>query len=267
MKLWVPILALFLLYKIITAIPIEVFIIIGGIVAFVVIRYLYINHQSHKSANTPAPSQTKTQDIPASTATQIAPYVTTVNVNESEIEKIEHGQYFHKSQNFSPENPPNSSVYQTTLVSGIFFRKLDVRGFFAGSSHRLEFEREPNNKHDKNAIKVIGISSEKRYFIGYVPKDYAKQIVDAGLDSVVHPCLRRIFCNSHDLYEVRFEIVGPSELRKQFQDALNNKPADFYQKAYYKLFKIAAPNKLTYSQAKKFIFEHHKKIKDQDQTS
>jgi hypothetical protein len=260
MKPWVLIVALLLLYKIVTLIPVEFYIVIGSVVAFIVIRYLYRDYQTYKLASTPIRSSSNAVNIPP----QIIPYSTIINVDASEFERVEHGhQYFHKSQNFSPDSPINSSVYQTTLVSGIFFRRSDVRGFFAGLDHRLEFEREPSNKHDKNAIKVIGISSRKRFFIGYVPKDYARQIVDAGLDGIVHPRLRRIFCNSQDFYEVRFEIVGPSKLRKQYQDALNNKPADFYQKTYYKFFKITMPTKLTYSQAKKFISEHEEKMKDE----
>lgn len=260
MKPWVLIVALLLIYKIITIIPIEGYIIIGSVVAFMAARYLYRDYQSYKLASTSIRSASNVTNV----STQIIPHNIIVNVDASELERVEHGyQYFHKSQNFSPVSPPNSSVYQTTLVSGIFFRRLDVRSFFAGSGHRLEFEREPSNKHDKNAIKVIGISSQKRFFIGYVPKDYAKQIVDAGLDGVVQPCLRRIFCNSKDFYEVRFEIVGPSKLKRQYQDALNNKPADFYQKTYYKFFKITIPAKLTHSQAKKFISEHEKKMRDE----
>lgn len=260
MKPWVLIVALLLIYKVVTLIPIEIYIILGSFVAFIIIRYLYRDYQSHKLASTSTSSTSNVVNI----STQIIPHNTIVNIDASELERVEHGpQYFHKSQNFTPDSPPDSSVYQTTLVSGIFFRKSDVRGFFEGSDHRLEFEREPSNKHDKNAIKVIGISSQKRFFIGYVPKEYATQIVDASLDGIVHPRLRRIFCNSQDFYEVRFEIVGPSNLKKQYQEALNNKPADFYQKTYYKFFKITIPAKLTYSQAKKFISEHEKKMQDE----
>ena len=260
MKSWVLIVALLLIYKIVTLIPIEIYIILGSVVVFLVIRYLYKDYQSYKVANTSTRPISNVVNI----STQIIPRNTIANVDVVELERVEHDhQYFHKSQNFTPDSPPNSSVYQTTLVSGIFFRKSDVRGFFAGLDHKLEFEREPSNKHDKNAIKVIGISSQKRFFIGYVPKEYAKQIVDSGLDDIVYPRLRRIFCNSQDFYEVRFEILGPSKLKKQYQDALNNKPADFYQKAYYKFFKIKIPAKLTYSQAKKFISEHEKKMQDE----
>lgn len=257
MKPWVLIVALLLIYKVVTLIPIEIYIILGSFVAFIVIRYLYRDYQSHKLASTSTSSTSNVVNI----STQIIPHNTIVNIDASELERVEHdSQYFHKSQNFSPDSSPDSSVYQTTLVSGIFFRKSDVRGFFEGADHRLEFEREPSNKYDKNAIKVIGISSQKRFFIGYVPKEYARQVVDASLDGIVQPRLRRIFCNSQDFYEVRFEIVGPSKFKKQYQDALNNKPADFYQKTYYKFFKIKTPAKLTYSQAKKFISEHEKKM-------
>jgi hypothetical protein len=47
-------------------------------------------------------------------------------------------------------------------VMGIEHRLSDAVAFAKESSHKIEFEREPDNPHDKNAIKVIGIS--KRWF-------------------------------------------------------------------------------------------------------
>ena len=41
---------------------------------------------------------------------------------------------------------------------------------------KLYLEPEPNNKYDKNAIKIIFIKNNHNYHIGYVPRYYSKQL-------------------------------------------------------------------------------------------
>ena len=50
-------------------------------------------------------------------------------------------------------------------VAGTSFRLKEVKAWVNSSNKSLELERDPDNEHDKNAIKVIGVS--KGFFFGY----------------------------------------------------------------------------------------------------
>ena len=50
-------------------------------------------------------------------------------------------------------------------VVGTTFRLKEVKAWVNSSDLSLELEREPDNEHDENAIKVIGVS--KGFFFGY----------------------------------------------------------------------------------------------------
>jgi hypothetical protein len=245
-----------LIWKLLSAIPMWIyicFIVVGG---YFLSKKIYRDYQERQwlLRNT-------------STQTDIIPYNPSINVLDVEVERIEPKQRYNKSQNFSPEFPPNSSTYFVTTVAGITFRKVDAQIFFEGMDHSLEFERDPNNKHDKNAIKIIGISSGVRNFIGYVPKEFAEQLVLSKLDKIAKPYLQRIFCNSDDFYEVRFEVVGPSNLKQQFKDAYNKQPANSRQKDFYNFFKIPIPKKLTYEEAESLIKKEQARLLSGDAKS
>ena len=57
-------------------------------------------------------------------------------------------------------------------VAGTTFRLEHVTAWAYSSNRSLELERDPDNEHDKNAIKVIGVSEGMRgvtkWHIGYV---------------------------------------------------------------------------------------------------
>ena len=50
-------------------------------------------------------------------------------------------------------------------VAGTSFRLKEVKAWVNSSNKSLELERDPDNEHDENAIKVIGVS--KGFFFGY----------------------------------------------------------------------------------------------------
>jgi hypothetical protein len=169
----------------------------------------------------------------------------------------------HAAQNFSPSFPADHQVYRTSLVAGIFYRKDDAILFVNGNNHELQFQRELDNKHDKDALKVIGISNGASYFIGYVPKDLAAQIRRSGLADKVKPILDRIFYNSNNFIEIRFKVIGLKSDRKKFHDWFDCKLASYEQKNFYKFFNIPIPKKLTNKEAVETIRETYKRLQEE----
>ena len=97
-------------------------------------------------------------------------------------------------------------------VSGVNHRYYNVKKFAQRSKRRIYLEREPDNKHNLNAIRVIGESKgwffEVKKCIGYVPADVAKQLVATGLEDIVKPQLRFIWIDNKNHMAVLFDILG-----------------------------------------------------------
>lgn len=166
-----------------------------------------------------------------------------------------------KATNFLPTIPQGYQIYKRMLlVAGISFRKDDASLFIRNSGQTLEFERELNNPKDKNAIKLIGVTPTSRYFVGYVPKGISELLVKTGLLDKVEPRLDRTYHGIKDYVEIRFQIIGLKENKKQFDAFLKNKPADAGQKLFYKFFELPIPKGLTTEQATKNINEYRDKM-------
>lgn len=172
-----------------------------------------------------------------------------------------------KAQSFLPPIPKDHQIYVSNMmVAGITFRKNDVLRFMKATEQTLALEQEPNNPHDKNAIKVIGVTPSARYFLGYVPKEVSEQIISTGMLDKVTPRLARMFQGNQDYFEVQFQIIGLKELKKDFDAFLENQPADISQKDYYKFFNLTVPKGLTTGVAFKQIAEHRAKLEAEDKT-
>lgn len=166
-----------------------------------------------------------------------------------------------KATDYLPPIPQGYQIYKRMLyVAGITYRKEDASLFIRGSRQALEFELEPNNPKDKNAIKLIGVTPTARYFVGYVPKEISKALIKTGLLDKVEPRLDRTYHGIKDYVEIRFQIIGLKENKKQFDAFLKNKPADAGQKLFYKFFELPIPKGLTTEQATKNINEYREKI-------
>lgn len=170
-----------------------------------------------------------------------------------------------KATNFLPPIPQGYQIYQRMLlVAGISFRKDDASRFIRGTSQSLEFESEPSNPKDKNAIKVIGVTSSSRYFVGYIPKDIANALVKTGLLNKIQLRLDRTYHGIKDFVEIRFQIIGLKEDKKQFDAYFKNKPATAGQKIFFKYFGLPIHKGLTADQANQIIGEHRAKLDAQD---
>lgn len=105
-------------------------------------------------------------------------------------------------------------------VAGVQHRLPNLRAFAKGRNHALRLEREPNNRHDPNAIKVIGIYKglffTHRVHIGYVPAEIAEEIAEQNLFSQILPLLKNIWWGGYvrDFIVVRFDILGPKPPRE-----------------------------------------------------
>ena len=92
-----------------------------------------------------------------------------------------------------PPNRPDGGPWRITrarvVVSGTKFRDEDVRWFAYrveaamnyGLAEKFTFavtlEAEPTNRHDKNAVRVVGTWEGQRKILGYLPRDV---VVDLG---------------------------------------------------------------------------------------
>jgi hypothetical protein len=100
---------------------------------------------------------------------------------------VRYGQTRHK---------PEGNWVQTTMaesVVGVHYRKADAVAFaraarnaeVKGLVYGVELEHRPDNRHDPNAIAVIGVAERKGWFsrsvrrwnIGYLDRDVAAEIV------------------------------------------------------------------------------------------
>lgn len=122
------------------------------------------------------------------------------------------------------EIPEGFQIFEERLeVVGVKFRKQDAAAFAEASNIWLELERDAANKHDKNAIKVIGCSKgflgTKRRFIGYVPKEVASAIVENGFWGKVKPRLLKTYVGDLGFVEILFQLLGPEGMKKEYQGA------------------------------------------------
>jgi len=169
-----------------------------------------------------------------------------------------------ENQSYPTPIPKDYQIFSGSEVAGVTFRKDDALRFARGSNQELRLEREPNNTHDKNAIKVIGRSSGRDYFIGYVPKEIAAQIIETELFNRVKPRLMRIYEGTENYLEIHFQIIGPKVDKKQFDAYITNQPANPSQKDYYKFFGLSVPRGLTKGVADQVITDHRKFLEASD---
>lgn len=107
-------------------------------------------------------------------------------------------------------------------VMGTALRKEDTAAFCEGSGRQwLEFDPEPSNPHDPNAIKIWGCwhgwLGKRRKLLGYVDKDEAGKIARHGLTQTVRPRLLKTYVGDDGFVEVLFQVLGPIEKGKLYK--------------------------------------------------
>ena len=170
-----------------------------------------------------------------------------------------------KGTNFLPPIPKGFQIFASRLsVAGIQYRRDDALRFANDSDQTVALERDSDNPHDPNALKVIGVGREMRRVIGYVPREAAEQIVGSGLADVVQARLERIWCGGDGYVDITFQIIGPKDKKAQFYDFLKGKPADPLQKEFLKFFGLPIPRGLSAGQAEPIIAEQRKRLEAED---
>ena len=119
------------------------------------------------------------------------------------------------------EIPSGFQIFEDRLeIAGVSFRKKDAAAFAKSKQPWLELEREQENKYDENAIRVLGCNKgflgTKRRFIGYVPKEIAKMIVDGGFWGKIHPRLLKTYVGDSGFVEILFQILGPKGQKNKY---------------------------------------------------
>lgn len=120
---------------------------------------------------------------------------------------------------FTPDYPSDLQIYEYQLSpAGGYFKRPEVQVFVRAKNLSLELEREPDNKNDRNAIKIFGCSRgvllRKRHFLGYLPAEVAKKVVEGGFWNKVQARLRLV--DAGDYVTVEFELLGPKGQRKAY---------------------------------------------------
>lgn len=118
---------------------------------------------------------------------------------------------------FKPPIPNGFQIYDEGQVQGLKYREMAVNNFFKGSNQTLTLERDSNNAHDPNAIKVIGVSDKFREFIGYIPKEISKKIIDRGLLQDIKVRLIRIYEADNGYKEISFQILRPKNKKEKYR--------------------------------------------------
>ena len=108
--------------------------------------------------------------------------------------------------------------------AGLKFNKDAAASFASSNNLWLKLEPEPNNKHDKNAIRVISGCSKgwfgtNRRFIGYVPKEISKKIIEGGIWEQIKPRLTDAYVGNSGYVSIMFQILGPKELEHLFKSS------------------------------------------------
>ena len=161
--------------------------------------------------------------------------------------------------------PPIKKGYQIFLqnmgVKGLGFRREAAIAFIDDLNQTLRLEHEPDNPQDADAIKVIGLGDSGEYFLGYLPKDAAQQIVKTQSLDAVYGRLVRAYRGTDDYLEIQLQIVGLKAKKSEFDAFAKKLPAQDSQKEYLNYWSIGFDDQLTVGDAELKISEHSRKAR------
>lgn len=112
--------------------------------------------------------------------------------------------------------------YLTDLQpAGVHLRADDAKEFIHGLDQRLEFEREPLNPHDPNALAIYGVSTHRgqilRRKLGYLPAEIAADLAGVGLLDRVFPSLDYSGVSPSGWLNISYHLDGPVSEVKRFR--------------------------------------------------
>jgi hypothetical protein len=129
------------------------------------------------------------------------------------------------SQRFDVPIPKGMRIYVGDFaVAGLEHRMGNFRKAFRSDSVRIGLVAEKNNRYDRNAIAVVALKprfffGEKQLFLGYVPKEYARQIIAAGVLPDLLFRLRNIWRGDSGRVNLYADLLGPKDKYENFRNA------------------------------------------------
>lgn len=126
------------------------------------------------------------------------------------------GEYSKSIRFDAADIPSNYQILFSIEVAGVHHRIEAAQHFMDGQNHSISLERELNNIHDKNAIKINGTNGLKSVHIGYVPKDLAKILVDGQWLDKINTRLMYAWVGYQNA-TVEVQILGPKEDVKKYK--------------------------------------------------
>lgn len=144
-----------------------------------------------------------------------------------------------------------------------------VARFADGSEQRLSLEAEPDNPHDKNAIKVIGHfrkwATTSAVVLGHVPREIAEAVVATRLLPDVTPRLTFVRVREGWAPTVQFDLLIPKEKKQVLdnfhEDKLVNGPVTVQQKEYASFFGLKLPRGTKFGEARDLIDKHQSAVR------
>jgi len=120
--------------------------------------------------------------------------------------------------------PTGFQIYEDRIdVAGVNHRIKNAKSFVKGKGQRIEFETDPSNKYDSNAIRILGFHKgffgEKKEFIGYVPTEVAAQIMEGNYFNKIKPRLLKTYMSDSGFIEILFQVLGPKSGKKEYQQS------------------------------------------------
>lgn len=138
----------------------------------------------------------------------------TVDFDGDDIPVIESPHRIKKYHLKEPEQkiPAGFQLYDERIeVAGIQHRRDAAAQFVNQTNQWLEFESEPLNSYDSNAIKILGCYQQDeiiKLHVGYVPARIAKQITFFSADECKARLLKT-YIGESGFVEILFQILGP----------------------------------------------------------
>lgn len=117
--------------------------------------------------------------------------------------------------------PAGFQIYDERLeVVGIQYRRDAAANFVEQVTQWVEFESEPSNKFDPNAIKVLGCYQQEnneieKLHIGYIPANIAKQINRFSVSECM-PRLLKTYIGESGYVEILIQVLGPKGRAEEY---------------------------------------------------
>ena len=123
------------------------------------------------------------------------------------------------SERHLPPIPTGHQIlFGRVAVAGCSFRKADFCRFAMSIDKSLRLVAEPSNKHDKNAVMVIGEGDGRKYHIGYLPRELSAEITKNRILPKISPRLRYLSAKMAGYFDLEIDLTAEKSLVKSFQE-------------------------------------------------